>query len=170
MSSAPQTPPRTVQCYHCRRHFDVPGRAMSISCPWCYRRVTLDDLIVKDTCWTSKLQTCGKVHVQRKGVLVASLLEAREGVEILGTVEATIVSGGPVFIGPKARVKGDVTAPSLWVEKGAVIDGGHFKVAQPLDAPPAESPEPPRRAGVTGTIETRPTVVVPKWTPALRPG
>lgn len=137
---------RTVQCYHCRRSFDVPGRAMSISCPWCSTRVTLDDLVVSEKCWTTKMRTCGRILVQRAGNVTASLIEAREGIEILGSVTGSVVCGGPVLIGPKARVNGDVAAPSIWVEPGATIVGGHFRIASekglPVTPPVARIPEP----------------------------
>lgn len=128
---APSNPPRTVQCYHCQRGFDVPGAAMSISCPWCYRRVTLDDLIVKDTCWTSRVQTCGRLTVHKRASLVASLIEARSGMTILGVCEGRLVSGGPVSLGPKAHVKGDLEAPSINIAHGATIEGGFFKILSP---------------------------------------
>lgn len=164
---------RSVQCYHCLERFDVPSKAMSISCPWCYKRVTLDDLVVKDTCWTSRLQTCGRLIVQRKGSLVASLIEAREGIEVLGHVEGKLVSGGPVLIGPKARVKGDMSAPSIWVEPGAIIEGGYFQIvgADRLAKGPSLPPTPPPGAAeAPPAIITRPSSILPKWVPVVRPG
>lgn len=167
----PPQPPaaRSVECYHCLKTFDVPRRAVSLSCPHCYKRVTLDDLVVKDVCWSTKLQTCGRLIVHRKGSLVASVIEAREGVEILGHVEGTILSGGPVLIGPRARVKGDVTAPSIWVEPGATIEGGYFKIvgADRLARGPSKAPEPP--AQVVVRPQDRPTVRIPAWSPVMKP-
>lgn len=140
--------------------------AMSISCPWCYKRVTLDDVEVRDTCRQAKVQTCGRLLVHRRGSLVASVIEAMQGIEIQGHAEGTISSGGPVFIGPKARVKGDVSAPSIWMEPGAVIEGGYFKIVS-ADKPvagPSKPPEPPQPAQVS----ERPAVVVPAWRPVIR--
>lgn len=159
---------RSVRCYHCRDCFDVPPRAMSISCPWCYKRVTLDDVVVKDVCMQARVQTCGRLLVHRRGSIVASVIEAMQGIEILGHAEGTITSGGPVLIGPKARVKGDVTAPSIWMEPGAVVEGGYFKIIGP-DRPakgPSRPPEPP--PPIAGTINDRPPVVVPAWRPVIR--
>jgi len=137
---------RTATCYHCRRQFDVPLRAMSISCPWCSRRVTLDDLVVRDRCWTSRLQTCGRIFIDRNGLVNARVIEAMEGIEIQGTVEGNLVSGGPVIIGPGARVKGDLAAPSIHITAGAIIDGGMLRIASAL--PPAwDAPRPIARPG-----------------------
>lgn len=148
---------------------------MSLSCPWCYQRVTLDDLVVKDTCWTSRLQTCGRLIVHRRGALVAPLIEAREGIEVHGQAEGRIVSGGPVLIGPKARIKGDLCAPSIWVETGAVIEGGYFQIvgADRLARGPSLPPTPPMTPGIhvpNPQVVTRLSGVLSRWIPSMRPG
>jgi cytoskeletal protein CcmA (bactofilin family) len=38
-------------------------------------------------------------------------------------VKGTVESHGPVLIGPEAEVKGNVTAPTLAVGAGAVLEG-----------------------------------------------
>lgn len=156
--------PRTVQCYHCQRDFDVPPRAMSISCPWCYRRVTLDDLVVKNTCWTSRVQTCGSLVVHRKGMLVSTRIEARAGMHILGGVEGSLLSGGPVFIGKFAHIKGDLTAPAIDIENGAVINGGRFTITSTRSA---QTQPPERRMGVNAAL--RPVIRLPGIFAGLRP-
>lgn len=128
LRTAPEPPLRSVQCYHCRRAFTVPARAMSCSCPHCYKRVTIDDLVVSGNCWAARLQTCGFLTVERKGHLVASAIEARVGMQIDGYVEGDIASGGKVWLGPRARVKGGIAAPSIHIEQGATLDGGFFRV------------------------------------------
>lgn len=178
MATSPTQAPRTVECYHCRKGFDVPRAAMSISCPWCYKRVTLDDLIVKGTCWTSRVQTCGRLVIEKKGVLVASYIEARCGMTIDGAAEGNLISGGPVVLGPKAHVKGDLEAPSIDVAKGAIIEGGFFKIvtARPKSgikhAGFARPPSPSQRNGKEGlqvptiaprTGEVKSVVRVPEW-------
>ena len=151
---------RTVTCYHCRRRLDVPARAMSISCPWCSRRLTLDDLAIRDRCWTSRLQTCGRILIHRRGLVNARVIEAMEGIEIQGTVEGNIVSGGPVLIGAGARVKGDLAAPSIIIEPGATIEGGMFRIASGL--PPArDMPRPTTRPGEDRRVTTPDILVCP---------
>jgi len=161
---------RSVQCYHCLKRFDVPPRAISLSCPWCSKRVTLEDLVVKNTSWSSRVQTCGRVVVHRKGSLVATLIEAREGIEVQEHVEGNLVSGGPVLIGPRARVKGDMSAPSIWVEPGATIEGGYFQIIGPdrLARGPSRTPRPPE-TGERAEVVTRPISVLPKWVPVIKP-
>lgn len=170
------TPPkpvtRRVECYHCLEPFDVPIKAMSLSCPACSTRVTLEDLLIKDTCWTSRLQTCGRLLVHRKGSLVASLIEARQGIEIQGHAEGKIISGGPVLIGARARLKGDVQATSIWVEPGATIEGGYFQIvgSDRLVRGPSRPPTPPAAVADGPLPPDRPHVVVPAWAPVMRPG
>lgn len=184
MTTPGSNSPRTVQCYHCQQGFDVPAAAMSISCPWCSKRVTLDDLIVKNTCWTSRVQTCGRLVVEKRGVLVSSYIEARGGMFIQGVCDAgtgRLLSGGPVVLGPKARIRGDLEAPSIDIADGAIIEGGFFRIVSPkpksgiksagfvtpagtqpigarsgLVLPPSPMPE---RKGTT----LRPVVRLPEW-------
>lgn len=124
---------RTVQCYHCRRTFDVGARAMTITCPKCFKRVQVQDVVVKEAQGLKKLQTCGKVVVEKKGRVVADLVEAHEGIEVKGIIRAAVLSGGPVVLHPKSTWRGDCRAPSLHIEPGAVIERGFFTIANEDD-------------------------------------
>lgn len=122
--------PRKVQCYHCRHRFDVGARTMTTSCPHCSKALMVDDVIVKTLEAVRKIQTCGKVVIQKKGRVIAQLVEAHMGVEVEsgGVMEANVLSGGPVRIRAKAQWKGDCQAPSLAIEDGCRIAGGFFNV------------------------------------------
>jgi hypothetical protein len=165
------TAPRTVQCYHCRQIFDVPPRAMSISCPWCYKRVGLDDMAIKGVCWTSKLQTCGRIIVRPKAQLVAPLVEASQGIEVYGEAEGILVSGAQIYIGPRARVKGQLRAPSIKVERGGAIDGAFVQIAASRigSADPGTSPPfgQPTKAAPDPTF--RPVIRIPEWIRGFKP-
>ncbi len=71
---------RTVQCYHCRKAFGVGARAMTITCPKCFKRVQIQDIVVESAHGVTKLQTCGKVIVEKKGRVIADLGEAHDGI------------------------------------------------------------------------------------------
>lgn len=120
---------RTVQCYLCHRHFDVPARAMSLSCPWCYRRVTLDDVVIKDSVFAKSLRTCGRIVVLKRGILTASMIEGRTGVEVFGKVEGPIRCGTRLLIASTGSVRGDVQAPSLFIEPGGRLDSPRTFIA-----------------------------------------
>lgn len=123
---------RPVRCYHCQHDFSISAHARSAACPKCYRGLCLDDLIVKTSApqvgTPGKLQTCGQIVVEKKARYVGKAVQAVEGVEIQGQLEAEVVSQGPVVIGAGATHKGDLTAATLVVEPGAVIKGGFFRV------------------------------------------
>jgi cytoskeletal protein CcmA (bactofilin family) len=124
---------RTVQCYHCRRTFDVGARAMTITCPKCFKRVQVQDVIVNQAQGLTKLQTCGRIVIEKKGRVVADLVEAHEGIEVKGVIRAAVLSGGPVVLHPKSTWRGDCRAPALHIEPGAVIERGFFTIANEAD-------------------------------------
>ena len=89
--------------------------------------VIVSDVIIKELKPVSEVKTCGKVVVHRKGRVIAKLVEAHGGVEMLGILTANVVSGGQVLIGPKAQWAGNCKAPSITVRPGAQVDG-YFEV------------------------------------------
>lgn len=125
---AKAAPKRTVQCYHCRHRFDVGTRAMTTSCPRCSKSLRVENVIVKSVEAVRRLQTCGRITVTKRGRVIAQLVEAHDGVEVEGVMEANVLSGGPVRIGAKAQWKGDCRAPSLSVELGGRIAAGYFVI------------------------------------------
>jgi len=125
---AKKTVSQTVECYHCRQAFEAGKKAITIPCPRCHRVVTVGDVVVKTLKAVVKLQTCGRVVIEPKGRVTAELVEAHLGVDVAGSIEANVVSGGPVRIRAKARWKGDCRAPVLLVEPGGRIAGGYFVI------------------------------------------
>jgi DNA-directed RNA polymerase subunit RPC12/RpoP len=123
-----ETARRVIQCYHCRNRFDVGQKTESTQCPSCNQRVIVADVIVKAIMPVSKVQTCGRIVIQRKGTVNAEFVEAHEGLEVLGGLNARVFSGGAVIIGPKARWNGDCHAPSVEIKPGARIESGRFYV------------------------------------------
>lgn len=115
-------PERIVRCYHCRREIIVPGAARTASCPVCFKGLVLDDLRVREGHASGRLSTCGRVVVERKGRAVTRAVEAAQGIEVHGTLEARVISGGPVQINSGGQLKGECHATSLVVEPGAVMD------------------------------------------------
>jgi cytoskeletal protein CcmA (bactofilin family) len=124
-------PQRRVQCYHCRHAFDVGAHAKTGSCPKCSKGLQLEDIIVKGLEAVRKLQTCGKIVVQKKGRVIAQLVEANEGVLVEGHLEANVISRGTVRIAAKAQWKGDCHAQAVAIEAGCIITSGYFVVPDP---------------------------------------
>ena len=136
-------PSREVRCYLCGHAFEVSAKAMTSSCPQCHKGLRVEDVVVKNVQAVRKLQTCGKLTIERKGRVIASLVEAQGGVDCKGALEGRVVTGGSVRIGKTAEWKGDCQAASLRVEAGAKILGGHFDVRRELveAAEPEGEPE-----------------------------
>jgi hypothetical protein len=122
--------PRTVQCYHCRHRFEVSRQTLTTVCPKCNKPLTVEDVVIKNAHGVRKIQTCGSLTVTKKGRVIAQQVEAHGGVDVEGIMEANVVSGGPVRIGPKASWKGDLSAPSLVVELGGRIERGYFVIPE----------------------------------------
>ena len=124
---------RHVRCYHCAEPIEVSDSALSLSCPCCNKRIVVQDLVVSGTYAGTKVQTCGRVVVEKKGDLSAASVQASGGVFVDGSIKANVRSLGAVVIGAKARWRGDCEAPRIEIEPGATIDGGSFKItAVPL--------------------------------------
>jgi|GEM_PF-684141 len=119
---------RTITCYFCGHTFGVSGKAISTSCPKCFKKLVLDDLVIKVTQSLKTLQTCGKITVEKRGRIIAHLVQAQEGVDIRGKMESRKYRGGPVVIRETATWKGDCAAPSVLVKKGGGIVGGLFSI------------------------------------------
>jgi cytoskeletal protein CcmA (bactofilin family) len=126
-----------VRCYHCTEPIEVSESALSLSCPCCCKRIVIQDLVVSGNYAGTKVQTCGRVVVERKGDLSAASVQASDGVFVEGTLKANVRSLGPVVIGAKARWRGDCQAPRIEIEPGAAIEGGDFRIA-PVAAPRSE--------------------------------
>ena len=124
---------RQVRCYHCSEPIEVSETALSLSCPCCCKRIVIQDLVVSGIYAGTKVQTCGRVVVERKGELSAAYVQASGGVFVDGSIKANVRSLGPVVIGAKARWRGDCEAPKIEIEPGAVVEGGAFRI-RPVEA------------------------------------
>ena len=134
-SSAPADDRLTIVCYHCDKTQDVSRRAMSITCKFCYKSLKLQDEVIPKYEARRAIETIGVVTVEKRGNVVVVDRIVCGGLIVRGKVKGAVVSRGPVLIGPEAEIKGNVTAPSLAVGAGAVLEGrysiGMKKGAEP---------------------------------------
>jgi len=122
----------TVVCLHCGKPQEVGRRAMSITCKHCHKSLKLEDLPIKNYTARRTIETCGIVTIEKKGNVVSDKILCG-GLVVRGKVKSIISSTGPVLVGPDAEIRGDVTAPTLAVGAGAVLEG-HYAIgpdAQP---------------------------------------
>ncbi len=106
---------------------------MSTSCPGCHKPVMVENITIKGYKGVNRVETTGTLHVTKRGRVVAQHeVVAFGGIEVHGQLHCKEArSAGPVILKAGCDWKGDLTAPSLIVEKGAMIQGGHFRI--PVD-------------------------------------
>ncbi|MBS0186450.1 MAG: polymer-forming cytoskeletal protein [Planctomycetes bacterium] len=117
---------RPVLCVHCRTTMHVAQKAETATCPSCYKRQTVRDVIVENDRTGGRVETTGILFIKRKGRVWAPGVKAGDAVEVLGELKADVETHGHVVIGETARWRGDCKARILIVEDGARIDGGFF--------------------------------------------
>jgi uncharacterized membrane protein len=127
---------QTITCLYCRRQQEVARRAMSVTCKFCTKPLKLEDVAVKHYEARREIATCGMVTVEKKGNAVTEFILCGRLV-VKGKIKGTVQSGGLVMIGPEAEVKGNVTAPTLSVIAGAVLEGRYEIGPRALAAPAA---------------------------------
>src|SRR3954469_8282309 len=124
----------TVTCLYCGKPQDVARRAQTVTCKHCYKRLELQDLVFSKYDARRAIETTGIVTIEKKGNVIADRIVCG-GLIVRGKIKGAVVSKGPVLVGPEAEVKGNVTAPSLAVGAGAVLEG-KYAIGPKKDAPP----------------------------------
>ena len=127
----------TIVCLYCNRPQEVGRKAMSITCKFCNKSLKLQDIAFKAYEARRVIDTCGTVTIEKKGNVVADKVNCG-GLIIRGKIKGTIVSRGPVMVGPEAEIKGDVSAPTMAIGAGAILEGRY--VVGPKAIPPPPSP------------------------------
>ena len=112
---------KEVICTHCREACTVAKRAMSVVCPNCRKRLILENYHIKNYTSVRELVTCGEVMVDRRGHVRACIKAGT--LTVKGQVQGDVRARGLVKLSRTARFVGALTAPSLQVEGGAVVEG-----------------------------------------------
>jgi hypothetical protein len=115
----------TIVCLHCGQSQEVGRRAMSVTCKFCHKSLKLEDIRIKDYQARRTIETVGVVTIEKKGNVISDKIQCG-GLIVRGKIKGHIVSRGPVLIGPEAEIKGDVTAPSIAVGAGAILEGNYI--------------------------------------------
>jgi DNA-directed RNA polymerase subunit RPC12/RpoP len=129
---------RMVQCYHCDERFEVSAKAMTVSCPACSRALMVEDVVIKTTHAVRKLQTCGRIVIQKKARVIADLVVGQEGIEVMGILEAKMVKSARVHVRTKGRWQGDCEAHHVIVDAGGAVTQGNFVISIPEFEPAPE--------------------------------
>jgi hypothetical protein len=112
----------TVRCLHCGKTLEVGRKALTVTCKFCHKSLKLEDIAFKAYEARRAIETCGIVTVEKKGNIVSDKIRCG-GLVVRGKIKGTVVSQGPVLVGPEAEIRGDVTAPTMAVGAGAILNG-----------------------------------------------
>jgi hypothetical protein len=113
---------QTITCLYCRKPQDIGRKALSVTCKFCNKSLKLEDLAFKQYEARRTIETCGIVTVEKKANVVTDRILCG-GLIVRGKLKGDITSRGTVLVGPEAEIKGSVTAPSLAVGGGAILQG-----------------------------------------------
>lgn len=125
----------TIVCLYCNKSQEVGKKALSVTCKYCHKSLKLEDIRFKEYQARRVIDTCGIVTVEKKGNVVTDKINCG-GLIVRGKVKGTVVSRGPVLVGPEAEIRGDVTAPALAVGAGAILEG-NYDIGPKPESPPA---------------------------------
>ncbi len=128
----------TVVCLHCGKPQEVARRAQTVTCKHCYKRLELQDVVIAQYKAHRAIETTGVVTVEKKGHVIADRIHCG-GLIVRGKLKGEVRSRGPVLVGPEADLIGDVTAPTMAVGAGAVLNG-HYEVGTKKSKPPEPEP------------------------------
>ena len=113
---------QVIVCLYCDKPQEVGRKTISLTCKYCHKPLKLEDIRFQAYQARRTIETLGVVTVEKKGNVVADKVVCG-GLIVRGKVKGTVLSRGPVLVGPEAEIKGDVSAPSLAVGSGAVLEG-----------------------------------------------
>ncbi len=128
----------TIVCLYCHKPQEVGRKTLTLTCKFCSKPLKLQD--VRFTAYEARrvIETLGVVTVEKKGNVVADRITTGGGLVVRGRVKGNILSFGVVRVGPEAEIKGDITAPSIAVGAGAILEG-YYKVGPDAAPEPAGS-------------------------------
>jgi hypothetical protein len=112
----------SILCLYCRKPLEVGRNALSVTCKHCHKPLKLEDIQFKQYEARREIGTCGIVTIEKKGNVVSDKIRCG-GMIVRGKVKGHITSHGPVLVGPEAEIKGDVSAPTMAVGAGAILEG-----------------------------------------------
>ena len=113
---------QTIVCLYCDKPMEIGMRTLSATCKHCHKPLRFENVRIDKYEARRAIETCGNVVVEKKGNVVSDRIHCG-GMVVRGKVKGHITSRGPVLVGPEAEIKGDMTAPTLAVGAGAILEG-----------------------------------------------
>jgi hypothetical protein len=113
---------QTITCLYCGKPQEIGRKALSVTCKFCNKSLKLEDLTFKQYEARRAIETSGVVTIEKKANVVSDRVLCG-GLIVRGKLKGNITSRGAVLVGPDAEIKGDVSAPTLAVGGGAILQG-----------------------------------------------
>jgi hypothetical protein len=113
-----------IDCLHCGKTQPIARRAINVTCKFCNKTLRLEPVSINSHHARRHIETCATVTVEKGGDVFADQILCGSLV-VRGRMRGNVVSRGPVTIEADAELRGNVTAPSLAVGEGAVIEGDY---------------------------------------------
>jgi cytoskeletal protein CcmA (bactofilin family) len=146
----------------------VAARALSVFCPHCQKRVTLESLRIVGSHPGRSLVTCGDILVEPSSQL--NLEIKANNVVIQGRVRGSVMASGVIEVGATGRVIGDVRAQKVIVRDGGVLQGRCEMTLLPaVDASESDPAGDQQAGGGDSTEENTLTDPIPSRGAAARP-
>ena len=116
---------QTILCVHCHQPMEIGVHAMSAPCRHCGKPLLFEDIHINSHELKRRLlETYGQIVVEKKGTCNADQIHCG-GMVVHGKVNGHVTCDGPVRVGSRAEIRGDVTAPALAVDAGAILEGAY---------------------------------------------
>jgi len=128
---------QAILCLHCGKPQEVGRKAMSVTCKFCSKPLKIED--VKITRYEARrvIEACGTVTIDKKGHVVSDIRCVN--LQLKGKLKGDVVGLQKVEVASDAELKGDVTAGSLNVAPGAMLEG-FYRIGQPRNGQSTEKP------------------------------
>lgn len=111
---------KEINCYHCKRTFEVVSDAQSSQCRKCGGYISLKDYEI-DQAWRRRIQTRGDVTIQKSGSILGVHVQSHD-LTVLGKLAASVECSGTLRIRSHGKIIGNVECRELRVERGAVVE------------------------------------------------
>ena len=137
---------QVIRCIYCQMPQNISRRALSITCKFCNKSLKIEALTVKNYFARRAVETCGPLTVERNGEIVGDRIICGSLI-VRGKIKSEILCHGQMLVSPEAQIRGDVTASSLAVGEGAMLQGryrigpmeNHPNSSQPAHPPGSRS-------------------------------
>ncbi|MBK8269336.1 MAG: polymer-forming cytoskeletal protein [Planctomycetes bacterium] len=154
---------KIVRCCHCRGMMRVAAKALSVFCPHCQKRATLESLRIVGAHPGRSLATCGDILVEAPSQLNVEIVA--NNVTIRGKVNGSVSANECLEVDSTGRIYGDVRASKLIVRDGGVIQGRIEMLpsltARAASAKTKESESPPQKEEAVRGSSLPPAPAVP---------